>query len=322
MLTQKERDQIADCYKMTMSIKEVERRTGHSRNTVRRVIRNVPTKQVGRPEKIDAATFRRIRRFVEKEVRAGHKVTAKIIKENLNLGVTRRTINIALKKNGITYEIVKRRLPLSPSHLVCRMNFAKKHLDLKTDFSKCIFTDEKKFSFDGPDNMASYGTPNARLKRIKRQMGGGSVMVLGAICSNGNIKIKVVNGKYKSKDYIKDLKTTFIPWVIEQKGRKGWCWQQDNCTIHTSKETMDFLTKKKVTVVDWPSRSPDLSIIENVWKLLEDRVHQHGQFYDKGTLEQKILERSENFPKDVILNLYSSIPRRLEKVLAAGGDEI
>ncbi|CAD5213805.1 unnamed protein product [Bursaphelenchus okinawaensis] len=246
MLTQKERGEIADCYKMTMSIKEVERRTGHSRNTVRRVIRNVPTKQVGRPEKIDAATFRRIRRFVEKEVRAGHKVTAKIIKENLNLGVTRRTINIALKKNGSTYEIVKRRLPLSPSHLVCRMNFAKKHLDLKTDFSKWIFTDEKKFSFDGPDNMASYGTPNARLKRIKRQMGGGSVMVLGAICSNGNIKIK----------------------------------------------------------------------------LLEDRVHQHGQFYDKGTLEQKILECSENFPKDVILNLYSSIPRRLEKVLAAGGDEI
>ncbi|CAD5231021.1 unnamed protein product [Bursaphelenchus okinawaensis] len=194
MLTQEERNEIVQIFEKTGNITEVRRRAGHSRNTVKRIISNVSNKKVGRPANNSPAAVRRIKRFVEKEVRAGHKVTAKIIKENLKLDSSLRTIHTLLKENGITYEVTKRQLPLSRSQMVYRANFAKKHLDQKTNFCKWIFSDRKRFSFDGPDYLACYGTYNARLKRIKRQAGGGSVMALGAIFSNGNIKVNTFHG--------------------------------------------------------------------------------------------------------------------------------
>ena len=47
---------------------------------------------------------------------------------------------------------------------------------------------------------------------VKRPMGGGGVMTLGAISSFNNLAIKVIESKYNSLKYHRDLRTTFIPW--------------------------------------------------------------------------------------------------------------
>lgn len=36
-------------------------------------------------------------------------------------------------------------------------------------------------------------------------------------------------------------------------------YQQDNASIHTSKESRAFLDEMETTVIDWPARSPDLN---------------------------------------------------------------
>ena len=72
-----------------------------------------------------------------------------------------------------------------------------------------VFTDEKRFCLYGPDNISLYVehrcesviTPHP----VKRQMGGGGVMILGAISSFGNLVIKVIEGKYYSLKYLGDL---------------------------------------------------------------------------------------------------------------------
>src|SRR5882762_8056924 len=38
-------------------------------------------------------------------------------------------------------------------------------------------------------------------------------------------------------------------------------WQQDGASIHTTDPTMDYL-KGTISVLEWPAKSPDLSIIE------------------------------------------------------------
>ena len=48
-------------------------------------------------------------------------------------------------------------------------------------------------------------------------------------------------------------------------------FMQDNAPCHISKSIKTFFTEKNLTVMNWPAQSPDMNLIENVWKLLNER---------------------------------------------------
>ena len=58
-------------------------------------------------------------------------------------------------------------------------------------------------------------------------------------------------------------------------------FQQDNAAIHTSKLTKDWFKTKNIEVLDWPTKSPDLNPIENLWGIVSRRLHKNKcQFED------------------------------------------
>ena len=49
-------------------------------------------------------------------------------------------------------------------------------------------------------------------------------------------------------------------------------FQHDNTRTYTARVCTPFLADAGIVVMDWPSKSPDINPVENVWALLRDKV--------------------------------------------------
>ena len=106
-------------------------------------------KKRGRKRSIGKRTERRMKRTVTRLLTSGEKVTARKVKEKCELDV--RTVQRTLHRIGLKYAKAKKKITLTKKHKGARLECAKMWLTKHVDFKKVIFTDEKRFKFDGPD---------------------------------------------------------------------------------------------------------------------------------------------------------------------------
>ena len=81
---------------------------------------------------------------------------------------------------------------------------------------------------------------------------------------------------------------------------------------------MGFLHNNGIMIVNnWPSQSPDLNVIENMWMMVGDRVERQS-FENMDLLWQSIRGDFYAIPDAVVQHLFDLIPKRMKAVLKKG----
>lgn len=255
----------------------------------------------------------------------GARITARRIKESCAIDhLYAESVRLNLFRLGIKHRDVKQSIVLTRSHRERRVELCRKWLSSGHRWDLTVFTDEKKFNLDGPDSWSTYADEGRQLFRNKRQMGGGSVMVWAMLMPNGAIHIERLVGKIDAEKFSAML-ADVVPIIDNIYGEHGFYYQQDNAPIHTARRSSRIFEGREDQLLDWPSRSPDLNIIENVWHMLSNIVYDGKQYSDVESLWTSIQEACFRlmFEKSCQLhNLYADMNKRCIEVIECKGATI
>ena len=230
----------------------------------------------GRPEVLTDAEKRRI------VLHASNAATSVMdVKRTCNIEASKTTVWKVMKQSGVLQHKKMQRMPkLTELHKEVRVETAELWLETGLDWSRVVFSDEKKFNLDGPYGYAYYWHDPRKEERIfsKRCFGGGSLMVWGCFGFNGG-RLTIISGRIDSVAYTSMLESELLPFG-EELGGPTWVFQQDNAKVHDSIHTHQFLQDNGISCIgplNYRSNFINSSCI-------------HSMFYhNEGTLQARFL---------------------------------
>ena len=164
---------------------------------------------------------------------------------------------------------------------------------------------------------STYAPKKYKVKRRRRQCGGGGLMVWGMVMSCGLVAIKVVD----HNAYINLMKNFAIK--LFNLNFQNYSLVQDNCPVHKANTVKNLFSKESVDTIEWPAYSPDINLMENIWKLLSDAVYSDVNIENMSMLRQRIhnaVLQINQEKREVIQIMFDGIRRRFTNILISKGN--
>ncbi|KAK6329376.1 hypothetical protein J4Q44_G00013540 [Coregonus suidteri] len=147
--------------------------------------------------------------------------------------------------------------------------------------------------------------------------GGGNIILWGCFSAKGTGRLHRIEGRMDGAMYREILANNLLPSVRALKMGRGWVFQHDNDPKHTARATKKWLRKMHLKVLEWPSQSPDLNPIENLWRELKVRIAQRQPRNLKDL--EVCMEEWAKIPAAVCANLVKTYRKRMISVIANKG---
>ena len=185
------------------------------------------------------------------------------------------TVLRRLAARGIKCRRPVKKPRLSDHHRAARLTWATRYRRwTQQQWSNIIFSDEKCFVVDKKDSRKRCFRKKERFhqQNIHHYGPKRSIMIWAAISADGKSDIIRFNGNVTSRRYVAEaLQPALIPFVNQHN--RQMTFMHDKAPGHRAHATRGWLATHNIPVFGpWPSKSPDMNPIENLWAQLQRAI--------------------------------------------------
>lgn len=248
-------------------------------------------------------------------------VANKLAEMNL-ADISVQTVRRRLNESDLHGRATQKKPLLTNKHVKQRLEFGLKHQSWTVDdWKRVLWSDETKINKMGSDGRSwTWKKTGEALKpkHVKQTVKHDAyIMAWGCFNSTGVGNIHVVEGIMNARMYIRIISTHMIP-SASRLFESEYIFQQDNDPKHTARVVKEYFERKKIKVLDWPSQSPDLNPIENLWHQLKILIAKE-KIEKVSELPAAMRKCWEMITPDYCNKLVESMPRRMDELVRNKG---
>jgi transposase len=256
--------------------------------------------------------------------RPSHDIARNMLNIKSQKPLSSQTVRRRQAEAGLNGRIARNKPKLTKKQRRARMKWARQYQDWTAEeWDKVYWSDESPFYL-----FVKGGKVWVR-RRVWEEyalcciqptvkFGGGHINVWGCFSSQGVGSLHQIHGIMTGAMYREILKNHMAPGL--RLLGPGFKFQHDNDPKHTSKVVKNYLSNQHFSVLEWPSQSPDLNPIENLWARMKQRLRKLtvtpsslDEVFEVVKLEWELLD------KDYLVNLVHSMPNRIKEVIKNKG---
>ncbi|GFT05920.1 transposable element Tcb1 transposase [Trichonephila clavipes] len=144
------------------------------------------------------------------------------------------------------------------------------------------------------------------------------IMVWGGIGYPSRTPLVRISGTLNSQRYISEVLEPVVLSYLQCLATA--IFQQDNVRTHVARIVQRFFVNHQIELLPWPVLSPDLSLIENMWSMVAQRL---TQITPPDATPDQLWQREEAawsaVPQEHIQSIFESMPRRVAAVFSNNG---
>ncbi|CAF1538257.1 unnamed protein product [Adineta ricciae] len=278
----------------------------------------------GRKRKTTPQTDRLIQRKIKTDRRKSAASVKAELKTSLNIAISESTIRRRLHEIGLHGRVARKKPYVNKVNRGKRLEYARTYREQPLGYwDNVIWSDESKFNLFGSDGKVMVWRttkeeldPKCMVPTVKH--GGGNVKCWGCFSSCGVGNLVFIDGNMTGEMYRDILDKNLLQSVRKLGLDNQWMFQQDNDPKHKAAIVTNWLTRKGVEQLKWPSSSPDLNPIEHLWDEIERRM-KNEQPKNEKDLKECLTRVWNGLEVTVLKKLVDSVPNRLNEVIRLKG---